>query len=92
MLTLRHDWNMRSNHEHRSYVKETVKCSTKTKRAIKEAELGCRYSVLLDLPYFRSMEVLLIDPMYNLFLGTAKHFVKDLWIGCSILRSDQLAK
>ena len=85
-------WNMRSNSQHRSNVKETLKCTTKTKRAKKESELGCRYSVLLDLPYFRPIEMLLIDPMHNLFLGTAKHFARDLWIGRNILKSDQLAK
>lgn len=26
-----------------------------------------------------------IDPMHNLFLGTAKHFARDIWIGCNIL-------
>ena len=29
--------------------------------------------------------MLLIDPMHNLFLGTAKHFARDLWIGQGIL-------
>ena len=36
--------------------------------------------------------MLLIDPMHNLFLGTAKHFARDLWIERSILDSTALAK
>lgn len=76
----REKWVMRSNSRHRSNVNELLKCTTKTQRAKKESELGCRYSKLLDLPYFRPIEMLLIDPMHNLFLGTAKHVARDLWI------------
>ena len=57
-----------------------------------EAELGCRFSSLLDLPYFRPIEMLLIDPMYNLFLGTAKHIARDIWIGRSILGASAISK
>ena len=74
----RNSWIMRSNTRHRSDVKEILKCTTKTERRKKESELGCRYSSLLDLPYFCPIEMLLIDPMHNLFLGTAKHFARDL--------------
>ena len=34
--------------------------------------------------------MLLIDPMHNLFLGTAKHVARDLWIGKSILSSSAI--
>ena len=57
-----------------------------------ESQLGCRYSILLDLSYFRPIELLLIDLMHNLFLGTAKHFARDLWIGCSFLQPSALSK
>ena len=36
--------------------------------------------------------MLLIDPMHNLFLGTAKHFARDLWIGRSFLLPSALSK
>ena len=85
-------WEMRTNSRHRSDVKEILKCTTKTQRSKKESELGCRYSSLLDLPYFRPVEMLLIDPMHNLFLGTAKHFARNLWIGKNILDTTALAK
>ena len=48
--------------------------------------------MLLELPYFRPIEMLLIDPMHNLFLGTAKYFARDVWIGRNILDSNALAK
>ena len=65
---------MRSNDGHGSDVKKIMTEITITHRNKKESELGCRYSVLLELSYFRPIEMLLIDPMHNLFLGTAKHF------------------
>ena len=46
----------------------------------KESSSGCRYSVLLELEYFDSPRFLVVDPMHNLFLGTAKHHLKRVWI------------
>ena len=46
-----------------------------------ESKLGCRYSCLVDLPYFdAATRMLCIDPMHNLFLGTGKHML-SIWIG-----------
>ena len=39
-----------------------------------------RYSVLLELEYFDPVRMVVIDPMHNLFLGSAKHTMKDLWL------------
>ena len=66
-------WQPRDITTHRENVKKIQQCSTKTARAIEESRLGCRYSVLLKLPYFNPIRMLAIDPMHNLFLGTAKH-------------------
>ena len=88
----RERWEMRDNSRHRSDVDKVLKCTTKTQRERKEAELGCRFSSLLDLPYFRPIEMLLIDPMHNLFLGTAKHFARDIWIRRNILDASAIAK
>ena len=40
-----------------------------------ECKFGCRYSVLLDLPYFDPIRMHVIDPMHNLFLGSGKHMM-----------------
>lgn len=45
-----------------------------------ESKYGCRYSILLDLPYFDPIRMTIIDLMHNLYLGTAKHILKDIWI------------
>lgn len=52
---------------------------TKTEQAQKESQYGCRYSVLLKLPYFDPPRMLIIDPMHNLFLGTGKHML-NIWL------------
>ena len=45
-----------------------------------ESKAGCRYSELLQLPYFDASKMLTIDPMYNLFLRSAKYFFKNLLV------------
>ena len=76
---------MRTNARHRSDVVKVLKCKSKAEQSRAESHLGCRYSVLLELPYFRPIEMVLIDPMHNLFLGTSKHFVRDIWSSRGIL-------
>ena len=88
----RESWELRDNGRHRSDVDKVLQCTTKTQREKRASELGCRFSSLLDLPYFRPIEMLLIDPMHNLFLGTAKHFARDIWIGRNILDTSAITK
>ena len=45
-----------------------------------ESSTGFRYTALLKLPYFNPSRMLIVDPMHNLFLGTAKHILKSVWI------------
>ena len=77
---------------HRSDVITIKACTTKTEMEKLESQLGYCYSVSLDLSYFCPIEMLLIDPIHNLFLGTAKHFARDLWIGRSFLLPSALSK
>ena len=51
---------------------------------------GVRYSSLLDLEYFDVIRFCIVDPMHNLFLGTAKHMFKKIWIERGILDSKRL--
>ena len=88
----RDHWELRTNSHHRFDVNKIKACTTKTEMEKLESRLGCRYSVLLDLSYFCLIEMLLIDPMHNLFLGTAKHFARDLWIGRNFLLPGALSK
>ena len=61
-------WEFRTN---RKNVATILKFSTKTAQKEKESEFECRYSALLELPYFDPVKMLSIDPMHNLYLGTA---------------------
>lgn len=61
-----------------------MKCKTKTIRERLEKEYGVRYSVLLELEYFDPIRMTIIDPMHNLFLGTAKRML-ILWKDNKIL-------
>ena len=60
-----------------------------------ESELGCRYSVLLLLPYFDPyfdpVRMLQLDPMHNLYLGTSKMAIHKVWIERNILPPAEVA-
>ena len=55
-----------------------------------ESELGCRYSILLELPYFDPVRMTIVDPMHNLFLGSAKHITKDVLLGHGLLTTSSI--
>ena len=82
-------WQPRTVTVHRENVSRVQQCATKTARASMESSLGCRYSVLLKLPYFDPVRMLVIDPMHNLFLGTAKHMLK-LWFKLNLVKKSNL--
>lgn len=82
-------WPSRSNSKHRSDVELILSCTVKTHREKKESELGCRYSVLLKLPYFDPIRMTITDPMHNLYLGTAKRILKKVWIEQNLISTKQ---
>ena len=86
----RDNWTLRSNRQHRDDVKATMTCHTKTSRERKEAEVGCRYSCLLQLPYFDAVRMLIIDPMHNIYLGTAKYILHGVWIKRNVISSNDV--
>lgn len=81
----RDNWKSRTNSDHRAAVKLIQKAKTKTMRDQLESKYGCRYSVLLELSYFDPVRMLVIDPMHNLFMGSAKHIVKKVWSSNNVL-------
>ena len=87
----RDTWPKRTNDTHRSNVQKITSASTKAKRQLLEKQYGCRYTALLDLPYFDPIVNHIVDPMHNLFLGTAKKMFK-LWIELDFLRFAALRK
>ena len=45
-----------------------------------ESKYGTRYTELMRLPYFDCVRSTIIDPMHNLFMGTAKHVMQNVWL------------
>ena len=77
----RDDWEPRNLDKHKEFAIKHQAAKTQAQRKVIEREHGCRYSVLLQLPYFNPIRMCVIDPMHNLLLGTAKHMLsvwKDL--------------
>lgn len=76
----RNSWVPRTLSEHRKISEKLKECTTKSQNIKLESESGCRHTSLLELPYFNPTRMLALDPMHNLFLGTAKHVLKDIWL------------
>ena len=85
----RAEWLLRDGTSHRQHVNDHRLAKTQSDRVRIEREHGCRYSVLLELPYFDPVVKCVIDPMHNLLLGTAKH-VMSVWKEKGIIKSTQL--
>ena len=81
----RASWPVRTVAGHRTAVNRIMKCYTKASRQKVESETGFQNTALLKLPYFDTCRMLLIDPMHNLYLGSAKHILKAIWIERNIL-------
>ena len=86
----RNKWEARTEQKHRNNIKKILACTTKTERERKESEFGCRYSSLLQLPYFDPVHMLIIDPMHNLYLGTAKHIFSVVWQKNELINRDDV--
>lgn len=68
-----------------------MKCKTKSHREEIEKKNGIRYSVLLELDYFDPIAMTIIDPMHNLFLGTAKRML-TVWKDQKLLLPEHFDK
>jgi len=84
------EWEKRTlkNHQMISCQQHKQAKSRSAQQDIERAE-GVRFSVLVELPSFDPIRCLIIDPMYNPYLGTAK-YVTLFWIENQILSSDDL--
>lgn len=78
---------LRDLEKHKEIVGKIVRSKTKTSREQLEKEYGVRYSVLLELDYFDPVKMTIIDPMHNLFLGTAKRML-SIWKDHKLLQSE----
>ena len=85
----RENWKPRENKDHIEYGEKLLSCTTKAEQHHLESSTGYRYTALLELPYYNSTRMLTVDPMHNLFLGTAKHYIKAVWLDQNIVNHDE---
>mgnify|MGYP002803532383 CR=1 FL=1 len=85
----RNSWPKRNADQHRTHAFQTLQATSESKRKQMERTFGCRYTELLRLPYYDSVRFVIIDPMHNLLLGTAKHMFKT-WTDKGILKPQNL--
>ena len=69
---------MRKEEDHRQQAFLAMEQVSASNRDKLEKQFGSRYSCLMELAYFDTVRCHVIDPMHNLFLGTAKHFTKNV--------------
>ena len=85
----REAWISRDNTGHRRSVAKIRKIVCLAEREKMEKQLGVRYSCFLELEYFDAVRFCAIDPMHNLFTGTAKK-VFSQWVKNDILKRKAL--
>ncbi|CAG2197637.1 unnamed protein product [Mytilus edulis] len=83
------NWRSRSLPDHLYNLERIKEATTKTDKENMESQFGIRYSPLCELDYFDPIRMSVIDPMHNLYQGTAKKMIK-LWSELKILESDKL--
>ena len=87
----RDHWPKRTAAQHRRDAQIVRNCRSESASEKKAQELGTRYTVLLELPYYSSVSTCVIDPVHNLFLGTAKR-VFDKWVENGVISNADLKK
>ena len=80
-------WVLRNNSQHRASVASLYQYKTPSARGREESKTGARYSVLLELEYVDIVRFTIIHSIYNLFLGTAKSSLRQVYM-VSIATSD----
>lgn len=87
----RQNWKPRTKSLHNLYANRVKNATSKTQADKISRDFGTFYSVLIELEYFDAIQFCVIDPMHNLFLGTAKKMFK-LWVENDILSTSHLEK
>lgn len=80
-------WPPRDIQKHKDVCKKLKECNTLAGIQKIETETGIEYSVLVELDYFDPIRFTIIDPMHNLFLGTAKTVMK-IWMKNGLIKEE----
>ena len=71
---------LRNESDHREQADLASMQTTQAARDRIESQYGSRFTALMLLEYFDCVRFHIVDPMHNLFLGTAKHIMKNVWL------------
>lgn len=83
-------WKPRNNEDHRRQAVKMAQSKTKAARNLLGKKSGIsHYSALLKLDYFDVIRFCTVDPMHNLFLGTAKKMF-HIWTDLKLFSQSQL--
>lgn len=85
----RQSWIQRTKKDHIESVRKVQAATTVTEKKQLQKKYGVQYSELCRLPYFDVVRNHVIDPMHNMYLGTAKHMIK-VWRDKCLLQQDHL--
>ena len=81
--------NLRTRNDQVQQRDEYLAGRTKTARKEAFRRHGFKGSILLELSYFNASRMMVVDPMHNLWMGTAKHMCKA-WVKLDILTDVKL--
>lgn len=70
-------WLPRTTESHIVYATRYKCAKTHKERKEIESEYGCRYSVLLELPYYDVVRFCVIDPMHNITIWKLRDIISD---------------
>lgn len=79
-------WPSRDLKKHKDICMKLKSCKTLTNLHAIEVQTGIKYSILVELEYFDPIRFTIVDPMHNLFLGTAKTVIKQIWLKRGIIQ------
>lgn len=80
----RSKWPKRSVEDHKKFGMCWKHANTLSRRREIEQKYGIRFTELLRLPYFDTVRFVVVDPMHNVLLGSAKLLV-TLWKDTGVL-------
>jgi len=82
--------NLRTHQEHKANALKTHTVETLTECYTLELVSGSCFTELMHLKYFDCIQFTIIDPMHNLFLGTAKCVLQNGWLENNLISKKEL--
>ena len=82
--------DLRTHQEHKTNALKTLTAKILTERSTLELSTGSHFTELMHLQYFDCIQFTIIDPMHNLFLGTAKQMLQNGWLENGLIRQKEL--